>query len=93
MAYRTDLVGISIEAITCLSLMMVTTGANSESGEGIVTSLWVTCELAGNYLGSALGGLADETWGFRGGTLPMLVVEAVILFVLLMTATRLLRKR
>ena len=76
-------VGISITAITCLNLMMVTTGANSESGEGIVTSLWVTCELAGNYLGSTLGGVADETWGFRGGTTPMLIIEAAILVVFL----------
>ena len=85
-------VGISITTITCLNLMMVTTGANSESGEGIVTSLWVTCELAGNYLGSTLGGVADETWGFRGGTMPMLVIEVTILVILLITATRLLWK-
>ena len=81
--------GISITTITCLNLMMVTTGANSESGEGIVTSLWVTCELLGNYLGSTLGGIADETWGFRGGTTSMLVLEVVILVVLLITATKL----
>ena len=85
-------VGISITTITCLNLMMATTGANSESGEGIVTSLWVTCELAGNYLGSSLGGVADETWGFRGGTLPMLVIEVTNLVVLLITATKLLWK-
>ena len=80
--------GLSITAITCLNLMMVTTGANSESGEGIVTSLWVTCELAGNYLGSTLGGVADETWGFMGGSLPMLGIEAAMLVVLLVTATK-----
>ena len=85
-------VGISITTITCLNLMMVTTGANSESGEGIVTSLWVTCELAGNYLGSTFGGVADETWDFRGGTMPMLVIEVTVLVILLITATRLLWK-
>ena len=82
-------VGISITTITCLNLMMVTTRANSESGEGIVTSLWVTCELAGNYLGSTLGGVADETWGFREGTTCMIVIETAILVVLLMTTTKL----
>ena len=86
-------VGISITTIASLNLMMATTGANSESGEGIVTSLWVTCELAGNYLGSTLGGVADETLGFRGGTLPMLVIEVAILLLLLITATRLFWKR
>ena len=75
--------GISITTITCLNLMTVRTKANSESAEGIVTSLWVTCELLGNYLWSTFGGMADETWGFRGGTICMFAIESAIMAILI----------
>ena len=75
--------GISITTITCLNLMTVRTKASSESTEGIVTSLWVTCEMLGNYLGSTFGGMADETWGFRGGTICMFAIESAIMAILI----------
>ena len=75
--------GISITTITCLNLMTVRTKANTESAEGIVTSLWVTCELLGNYLGSTFGGMADETWGFRGGTICIFAIESAIMAILI----------
>ena len=63
--------------------MTVRTKANTESAEGIVTSLWVTCELLGNYLGSTFGGMADETWGFRGGTICIFAIESAIMAILI----------
>lgn len=79
--------GISITAITCLNYLMVGVGAEEEGSQGVVTSMWLCCELTGQYLGSTLGGLAAHAWGFGPATSVVLALEATVLLLLALLAT------
>merc|ERR1712080_356843 len=71
--------GMSMTLMTCLSLMTQESGASDEASAGIVTSLWECSELVGGYLGSSLGGLAAEQWGFRGATTAVAGLEVGVI--------------
>ena len=71
--------GLSLTLMPCLSLMTQEAGAKGEAAAGIVTSLWECCELVGGYLGSTLGGVAGEAWGFPMATAPVLLMEAIVI--------------
>ena len=75
--------GLSLTLMPCLSLMTLEAGAKGEAAAGIVTSLWECCELVGGYLGSTLGGVAGEAWGFPAATAPVVVLEVVVMFLII----------
>ena len=80
--------GLAITLMTCLSLMTHEAGAGDEAGAGIVTSLWECSELVGGYLGSSLGGLAAQRWGFREATAGVVGLEAAVLILLVIMGGR-----
>jgi len=56
---------------------------NKENACAIATSLWITAECVGSFLGSTLGGLAYETWGWDMSCLIISLVQLAGLVVLL----------
>ena len=80
--------GLAVTLMTCLSLMTLEAGAGDEAGAGIVTSLWECSELVGGYLGSSLGGLAAQRWGFREATAGVVGLEAAVLILMVIMGAR-----
>lgn len=80
--------GMSATLMTCMSLMLNSTeNPENESNVGIVTSLWVCCEMIGGSLGSTFGGLSTDRFGFRIGTNCVLCIEVAMMLVLLLLST------
>ena len=75
--------GQAASLITCLNIMMsVTNGASHESNAGKITSLWECCEMVGGYLGSTLGGITTDAFGFRMSTTLVSGVFVIIMMIL-----------
>ena len=56
-------VGMAMNFIGTLTLMTSQTekkGSNSEQIQGMVTSIWITCESLGGFIGAAAGGAAYD---------------------------------
>lgn len=47
---------------------------NKEGAQGMSTSIWITAECIGSFLGSSLGGLAYEYWGW---TISCLIISVL----------------